>query len=130
MTDKAGDQAYKNRYVVGFVEPVQIADENNLLHRFLARVDSGATRSSIDKKIVEKLNLGPVIGKGLIRNANGQVRRDVIKVTLHIGDETYTEEFTVADRGHLNFPVLIGRNILTKGFLIDPEKSPARGEEE
>jgi len=33
------------------------------------------------------------------------------------------DEFTLADRSHMTFPMLIGQNILTKGkFLIDPLK--------
>ena len=32
-------------------------------------------------------------------------------------------EFTLADRAHMNYPLLIGQNILKKGnFLIDPNK--------
>ena len=128
MTDKAGDNAYKDRFIVGFVEPVMILGKEKQ-QRLLARVDSGATSSSIDKKVAEDLDLGPVIGQKLIKNANGQSRRDVIKVRLQIGDEEYEEDFTLADRSRMNFPVLLGRNILEQNFLIDPKKLH-KGEEE
>lgn len=129
MTDKAGDNEYKDRSVVGFVEPVTVIAASGEKKRLLARVDSGANRSSIDKKIAEKLSLGPVIGESLVRNANGQSRRQLIRATVQIGDDIFTEEFTLADRTHMNFGLLLGRNILAQGFLIDPEKSH-KGEEE
>ncbi len=30
--------------------------------------------------------------------------------------------FSIADRAHMKYKVLIGKNILKKGFLIDPSK--------
>jgi len=32
-------------------------------------------------------------------------------------------EFSLADRGHMTYPLLVGQNILRKGnFLIDPNR--------
>ena len=32
-------------------------------------------------------------------------------------------KFTIANRTQLSYPMLIGRNVLKKGFLIDPNKN-------
>jgi hypothetical protein len=129
MTHTAGEDEYKDRFIVGFVEPVTIKGVDGS-KRLLARVDSGATRSSIDAKIAQELGIGPVIGERTVRNANGRTTRKVVEVTLQLGDEEYVEEFTLADRSHMNFPVLLGRNILEQNFLIDPKKTYPLGEEE
>jgi len=44
----------------------------------------------------------------------------VIEVDLHMADEDMKEEFTLADRSHLRYKVLLGINVLEKRFLIDP----------
>lgn len=129
LTHTAGEEQYKDRFVVGYVEPVTITAPSGERQRWLARVDSGATRSSIDKLLVEEMQLGPSVGTVTIRNANGRMEREVIRVKLKLADEEFEEEFTVADRSQMTFKVLLGRNILNQNFLIDPKKITS-GEEE
>ncbi len=120
---KAGDVIYKDRIVVGFVEPITVFGRNGEKKEVLARIDSGATKSSIDESLAEFLGLGPVVGRRTVRNAHGTVTRDLITVGIALGEHKYDELFTLADRTHMKYPVLIGQNILEKGFLIDPDKS-------
>ena len=110
---------FEDRAIVGFTEPVQIIN-NSRKKQLRARIDTGATKSSIDSSVVNELKIGPVIGKKTIRNAHGRVRREVVEVTIQIAGKLIKEKFTVADRTHMTYPVLVGRNILRKGFLIDP----------
>ena len=119
----AGERKYKDKAVIGFIEFVQCLSSEGDLYTVKARIDSGATKSSIDHKLAEKLGLTKkILGEKTIRNAHGSVRRKLIEVTIKIADKTITEKFTLADRTSMRFPVLIGRNILKEGFLIDPEK--------
>ncbi|MBN2141880.1 ATP-dependent zinc protease, partial [Candidatus Woesearchaeota archaeon] len=37
-----------------------------------------------------------------------------------LGGKEIESKFTLADRSHMKYPVLIGQNILRKNFLIDP----------
>ena len=37
-------------------------------------------------------------------------------------NKEFKTDFTLADRSDMKYPVLIGQNILSKGFLIDPMK--------
>lgn len=103
--------------VVHAVEPVVIDGKT-----FKARIDTGATRSSISKNIVENLGLGPVIAQVHVRNAHGKSSRDVIIVTVVIAGRTMKMKFNVSDREHMQYPILIGRNILKRGFLVDCSK--------
>jgi len=88
----------------------------------IARVDTGATKSSIDKELAKELDLGPALKHAKVKSAHGVRYRPVITVEILIAGEMREAEFTVAEREHMKYRVLIGQNILVKGFLIDPSK--------
>ena len=46
-------------------------------------------------------------------------RRMVVRMRMRIGNVEDTFEFTLADRSHLNHPMLLGRNFLTDIALVD-----------
>lgn len=55
-----------------------------------------------------------------IRSSNGQTQfRYVIKTKVVIFGNTYETEFTLADRGKMKYPILLGRKLLNKNFLVD-----------
>jgi len=110
-----------DRIIIGLVEEVQVngADTDE---RILARIDTGATKSSIDYKLASKLKLGPVIESRLVRSAHGSKLRPVIEATIIIRGKRLKSKFTLADREHMKYKVLIGQNILRRGFLIDPNR--------
>ena len=110
----------EDKTVLGLDEYVTIVDKNGNEKRFLARIDSGAESSSIDESIYDELFLGPVLGTKLIKSASGKKRRKVVKVKIKVKGKEFKEKFTIADRSNLTYKVLIGHDILTKGFIIDP----------
>ncbi|MGM5480605.1 MAG: RimK/LysX family protein [Nanobdellota archaeon] len=117
----AGDKKYDDCVVVGFVEHVTCFGKSEK-KTLPARIDTGATKSSIDERIVKELDIGPFVGERIIRTVQGTQRRKIVRLKIRIGEKTVTTKFTVADRSQLKYPILIGRNILRKGFLIDPTK--------
>ena len=46
-------------------------------------------------------------------------RRPVVAMRVHLGDIQDTYEFTLADRSHLENPMILGRNFLTDVALVD-----------
>ncbi len=55
-----------------------------------------------------------------IRNSSGEGElRYIIKTTVRIHGKVYRTEFSLNNRGSLKFPVLLGRRVLKKRFLID-----------
>ncbi|RYY12919.1 MAG: ATP-dependent zinc protease [Cytophagaceae bacterium] len=56
-----------------------------------------------------------------IRSSNGEVQaRYVIKTTVRLYGQTFTTEFSLADRSDLRHPVLLGRALLRQGrFVVD-----------
>ena len=113
----------KKRIILGLVEPVVIFGKRNLEEKILARIDTGATASSIDFKIAQKLHLGPVLRSKTVKSASGIKRRPMIKAKIKLDGEILVAEFTLAERSHMTYPALVGQNILKLGhFLIDPQK--------
>lgn len=115
-----------------------------------ARIDSGATTSSIDARNVTRFERDgeswvrfdiPVPGAEdkfttLERQIERKVRiiqateedferRVVVDLQFMIGDHQQRAEFTLADRGHMSHSVLIGRNVLRDVMLIDVGKEYA-----
>lgn len=113
---------FKDRIVVGLVEKVTLLNKKKERKTILARIDTGATKSSIDAKLAADLNLGPVITSKLVKSAHGNKVRPVIEANIILSNKRIKEEFSLADRPHMKYKVLIGQNILKKGFLIDPLK--------
>ena len=101
--------------VVGLVEEVEM---NN--HPVLARIDTGAATSSIDLGLASELQLGPLVAKRTIISAHGRRTRPVVKAVVRIKGRKIRASFTIIHRAHMEYPILIGRNILKKNFLIDP----------
>lgn len=102
--------------IIGLVEPVKVNEK-----KFLARIDTGAYRSSIDKHVAKFLKLQP-IKKVRVKSAHGSSLRPVIKIPIELANRRFRATFNIADRSELKYHILIGRNILKKGFLIDTSK--------
>jgi hypothetical protein len=108
------------RAILGLREKVKIHGKKKQ-KTVNARIDTGATRSSIDVTLARDLQLGPIVGKKRVKSAHGTTLRPVIRAKFHIDGQDLEAEFTLAERTHMTYPVLIGQNVLKKGkFLIDP----------
>jgi hypothetical protein len=122
--ESAGSEEYSakdiaEKTIVGLTEEVIISG-NSGKKELIARIDTGATKSSIDLTLASELKLGPVIDSRLIKSAHGTKLRPVVKASVKIQNRNIKAKFTLADRSHLRYPVLIGQNILKMGFLVDP----------
>lgn len=104
--------------IIGLAEPLTIIGEHSK-KRIIAKIDTGADKSSIDKSLAEELGLGPVVRTSLIKSASGSLVRPIIHAKVSFAGREIGALFTVADRAHMKYKALIGLNILKKGFLID-----------
>ena len=109
------------RVTIGLVEPITLIGANGRLTTY-AKVDTGATKSSLDSRLAKELSLGPVLRRKIVKSASGTKVRPVIKVTAILKGKEITTHFTIADRQDMKYKVLIGQNILKDHFLIDPKK--------
>ena len=108
------DASLSNKVIINSVESVKIKGKE-----FLARIDTGATRNSISRDIVKQLQLGPVVDKVEVRNAHGKTKRDIILIEVELAGVKTKSKFNVSNRTSMKYPILIGRNLIKKGFLVD-----------
>ncbi len=105
------------------VEEIKVRDLEGNRHKVLAKIDTGAWSSAIDKKFARSLGL---LNKNRILwyrkklSALGREERAVIPVTFYLLGTKISTKMTVADRKLLRYQVLIGRTDL-QGFLVNPE---------
>lgn len=102
------------------------------------KIDSGAYTSSID--VVSVRNTGDTLfvlfdkeseekafkkfKTKRIKSSNGIVQeRYVIKGIICLGETEYTTPFSLTNRSGMRYPILLGRKLLNKYFLIDTSKT-------
>jgi hypothetical protein len=100
-----------------------------------ARIDTGAATSSLDARNISirgkkvEFNLPPQYGGRritlpiykwiTIKSAETQERRPVVILELCIGSKRVKTHMNLNDRANVKYPVLIGRNTLKHGFLVE-----------
>ena len=118
----------RKRKVIGLVENIHISGKKSnggvREIKVKAKIDTGASRSSISKELAKKLRLGRHSRRTtIVKSAFGRERRKLIKIEVRLRGKALKAFFSVADRKHMPHRVLIGQNILRMGrFLIDPLK--------
>lgn len=104
--------------IIGLIEPVKVMDK-----KFLAKVDTGAKRSSMDLSLAKKLGLTKELwGIRKVKSANGEEYRPVIKTKISVANRIMPATFTITRRENLKHKILIGVNVLKNGFIIDSSK--------
>jgi len=117
---QADDRAAEELSVLGRTELVRVvAPDTGKSEQGLARIDTGAVRSSIDSDLARDLGLDlDDADEVTVRSSLGREERPLVPVTLQIGERTIRTRVTVNDRSRLSSPILIGRHDLD-GFLVD-----------
>ncbi|WP_417549023.1 ATP-dependent zinc protease [Methylophaga sp.] len=133
-----------DKLVLGQTEWLWIEAVNRV---FPARVDTGATTSSLTAQDIVTLERdgqkwarftivpeegsdnsyeveAPIARIANIRQSstNEIDKRPVVRLTIRIGNMTDTAEFTLTDRSHMNYPILLGREFLKDIAVVDVAK--------
>lgn len=120
-------QICENKVILGLIEEITLYDAQGKSKKLLAKIDTGADSSSIDISLAGELMLGPITKTKSVVSSHGRSLRPVVPISLILGDQNVSGDFTLYNRTHMTFKVLIGRNILEKGFLIDPSQNSYAG---
>lgn len=109
--------------IVGIVEPVIIFGEKKV--KTYALFDTGAKATSVDIKMASRAQLGPIIKTVTIRNPSikQRIKRPVVKAVMEIKKKKFDVEVNIQDRSHMTMPVIIGRNVISGNFIVDPAKN-------
>jgi hypothetical protein len=109
------------KIAVGLVESVKIIANKKSIQT-LAKFDTGAERTSIDKKIVSQLGIESV-GKTTTFNVHGKTVRPIVDINLEIKGKEFNVKANVSDRSSIKYKVLIGRDVIFSNFIVDITKS-------
>ena len=105
--------------VIGYIEEVIVMGTRGQ-RPVLAKSDTGATRTSIDARLAADIGTGPI--KDIVRIKSGSVKqgrsRPVVDVVVGIGGTQHTVTASVEDRDHMDYPLLLGRDIL-ENYRVD-----------
>ncbi|MEM1403819.1 MAG: RimK/LysX family protein [Pseudomonadota bacterium] len=128
------------KLVVGSKENVWVEDLQLALP---ARIDTGAETASLDARNIEEFERDgdpwvrfdipnpnseepitlerPRIRQALVIQASSEEpeRRPVISLGIQLGEVRQLAEFTLSNRSHLDFQMLVGRNILRDVMIVD-----------
>ncbi|HKB88516.1 MAG TPA: sugar-transfer associated ATP-grasp domain-containing protein [Patescibacteria group bacterium] len=105
------------------VEEVKVLSSDLKRIPVLAKIDTGAWSSAIDKKFAKEIGIldkSKILWYKRKLSALGEEERPVIPVTFWIAGRKIKTDMTVADRKLLRYQILIGREDL-QGFLVSPE---------
>jgi alpha-L-glutamate ligase-like protein len=108
------------------VEEIKVLNAEGKKVKTLAKIDTGAWSSSIDRKYARQLGLlkkNRVLFFKRKLSALGEEDRPVIPLTIWLAGRKISTNVTVTDRALLRYQILIGRIDLA-GFIISPEIEP------
>lgn len=128
-----------HKQIFGYIEDVRVME---LDHNMRAKLDTGATTSSIDAREIEPFEKDgedwvrftvvnrdteerQVLEEPIIRivhikrHGKDSQERYVVDLDFCIGDRLITEEVSLTSRKKWNHPLLVGRNHLAGHVLVD-----------
>ncbi len=128
----------KEKKIIGWREIVSLPEWN--LDRVKAKVDTGARTSALHVDHVKEIGNGKIqffimldeetkkrkkitaqiSRRGNVRSSTGeQTNRYFVKTKIKMGDEIYDVEVSLVDRKSMRFPMLLGRSVLKRNFIVD-----------
>jgi hypothetical protein len=134
----------EEKIIIGRSDKIDLHDF--AIHNISAKLDTGAYTSSIhcvDPKVSgvkKKILAFGIVDPGnaevsdkrfhtqefsekIIRNSFGHIeKRYVIKTHILIFNQRIETEFSLSDRSEMKHPVLLGRKLLRKKFIVDVSK--------
>ena len=79
----------------------------------VAKIDTGAKRTSIDSKLCNFLRLEQC-GTTKVTNAMGSQRRKLVWLTIYWNEQVHHLKVSVINREHLSTPIILGQDALTE----------------
>ncbi len=135
-----------SKAIIGWQERVLLPDFST--QPFLAKIDTGAVLSCLHAVDLQYETLGPfdyvafelqhpnqptrravncrcrVTSFLRVRSSNGEVQcRPIVEANLQLGGIKLPIRLTLTDRSKMQFPLLLGRDVLKDHFLVDSNRS-------
>lgn len=136
--------------ILGHSEVIHLGEEKGLVYD--AKIDSGAHTSSVHAKNIEtfvktvnvangtqdvmfvrfdtedaqgkKMRLEKMVSRiHQVKSASGVSSRYFFMDSIWVNSKKYEIEINLADRSHLSKKMLLGKNLINQGYLIDTTKA-------
>ncbi|MFB6072405.1 MAG: RimK/LysX family protein [Halobacterium sp.] len=109
--------------VIGYTEDVLVSGTSGT-ERVVAKSDTGASRTSIDTRLAAEIGAGPI--KSMTKVKSGSVKsgkaRPVVDIVVGVAGDRHTVAASLEDRGHMEYPLLLGRDIL-QHYQVDVKRT-------
>lgn len=115
----AAEEGIKN---ISIWEYIKVRAKDGVKHKVLAKVDTGAWRTSIDRGLASNLGLltpDNILWSKKVRTSLGKEERQVINLVFYLAGRKINTIASISKRSHLRAPIIIGRRDLV-GFLVSP----------
>ena len=123
LKELKGKSDSPGRKKIGLIEDVWVKGTRRE-KKVKAKIDTGASKSSISKDLL--IDIGPPkeVGKALVASATGEQTRPLVELLISMETGRWVKSiFTVAERHNMQYPILIGKNTLLKlNVVVDPTK--------
>jgi RimK family alpha-L-glutamate ligase len=104
---------------IGFIETARVigTEDSEVVE---AKSDTGARRTSVDLELAARLGTGSIKDTVTVRSGTSKQSnpRPIVDLTVAIDGRTHTVEANVQDRLHMNYQLLLGRDIL-EAYQVD-----------
>jgi hypothetical protein len=105
--------------VLGYTNRIRVSGRSGIA-TVVGKTDTGARRTSVDAALAGEVGAGPLVGTTDVRSGTrmGVETRPLVEVDVRVAGGWRTVIASVTDRSDLQYPVLLGRDVL-QGFTLD-----------
>lgn len=116
------EEELPEKLILGVNEKIVLVGPEGIRHETIAKMDTGAYRTSIARDLAETLGTREVLRYKTVKSSFGKEERPIIELSFILAGKTISTEAFIADRGDMKRDVIMGRRDL-KDFLVDPSKN-------
>jgi alpha-L-glutamate ligase-like protein len=117
-----GLEGMSGRKVIGINETIEILDSEKNKNLTMAKIDTGAYRTTICSSLAKELEIDNPIGFKKVKGVLGAEERPIINLSFFLDKRLVNTEAFIADRTEMKYDIIVGRKDL-KRFLVDPAKN-------
>ncbi|QSG03150.1 RimK family alpha-L-glutamate ligase [Natranaeroarchaeum sulfidigenes] len=115
---------------IGYTEEVLVSGTSDSKTVY-AKSDTGATRTSIDTSLAAEIGAGPIKSKMRVKSGSSKRSkvRPIVDIVVGVGGRRHTVAANVEDRSHMEYPLLLGRDILEHYHVDVARRADAEDDE-
>ncbi|AKH98053.1 putative ATP-dependent zinc protease [Halanaeroarchaeum sulfurireducens] len=116
----------RDRTVIGYIEDVLVSGTSGT-ERVRSKSDTGASRTSIDTSLAATIGAGPIKSMTKVKTGSHKAgkSRPIVDIVVGVGGDRHTVQASLEDRSHMEYPLLLGRDIL-QDYQVDVRRQSGK----